>query len=110
MATQNGKTLQVLDFCDCEGLDFESIQHIIDYCIELKEVCFANWDEHYTEDCIDYLANNLTTKVHITLCLLTLLNLTLFFTLIPPPPPPPLVKSLFSIEKQVFSSRGKILL
>ena len=70
MALQNGNTLQVLDFCDCEGLDFESIQHIIDYCTELKEVCFANWDEHYTEDCIDYLANNLTTKVHITLFIL----------------------------------------
>ena len=35
----------------------------IDYCVELKEVCFANWDEHYTEDSIDYLANNLNTKM-----------------------------------------------
>ena len=45
------------------GMDFESIKNIVDKCSELKEVCFANWDEHYSEDSIDYLANNLTTEI-----------------------------------------------
>ena len=59
---QNWKTLQTLDLCDCEGLDY-AIQHTVTHCTELTEVCFANWDEHYSEDSIDFLANNLTSKI-----------------------------------------------
>ena len=58
---QNGKTLETLNLSGCGRLHFYSIQKIINNCNHLKNVDF--FDTHLSEDSIEFLANNLTSKV-----------------------------------------------
>lgn len=58
---QNGKTLQILDLTDYQGLDFQSIQHIVRNCTELIDLSL--YDTEISEEAINYLANNLTPKI-----------------------------------------------
>ena len=48
----------------CEDISLSICSLFFSYtCSELTEVCFANWDEHYSEESIDFLAYNLTPKI-----------------------------------------------
>ena len=58
---QNSKTLQILDLSDYQGLDFQSIQHIVKNCTEL--IYLSLYDTGISEEAINYLANNLTPKI-----------------------------------------------
>ena len=58
---RNGKTLQKLDLSDYQGLDFQSIQHIVRNCTELIDLSL--YDTEISEEAINYLANNLTPKI-----------------------------------------------
>ena len=58
---QNGKVLKVLDLCLCKGLNHTSIQTIVRNCVELREINLGS--TNLTEDTIDDLTKNLTTKV-----------------------------------------------
>ena len=58
---QNGRTLQVLDLFGCKGLNLASIQHIVKNFVELTEVNFSSTG--LARDSIDFLANNITSKV-----------------------------------------------
>ena len=58
---QNGQTLRVLDLAGLRGLTLMSMQQIIDNCVELSEVNFLG--TRLSDDSIDYLADNLTSKV-----------------------------------------------
>ena len=74
---QNRKTLQVLDLRPTKRLDLESIQIIINHLNELKEVTFHSYryakvrfyevflceDYVFSEESINYLANNISEKV-----------------------------------------------
>ena len=66
MCCQNGKTLQILNLCNCDGLNLESMKHIADNCTELREVNFSSIPTRASripKDALDYLANNLTPKI-----------------------------------------------
>ena len=69
MCYQNGKTLQILNLCNCDGLNLESMKHIADNCTELREVDFSSipstiiCGSRIPQDALDYLANNLTPKI-----------------------------------------------
>ena len=68
MCYQNGKTLQSLNLCNCDVLNLESMKHIADNCIELREVDFSSIPKgtcasRIPKDALDYLANNLTPKI-----------------------------------------------
>jgi hypothetical protein len=58
---QNSKTLLKLDLSGYEGLDFQSIQHIVRNCTELIDLSL--YDTGISEEAINYLANNLTPKI-----------------------------------------------
>ena len=58
---QNGKTLKILDMEGCYGLDLEAIKLIVQNCVELTEVNFAN--TRLSDDSFQFLVNNLTRKV-----------------------------------------------
>ena len=58
---QNSKTLLKLDLSGYEGLDFQSIQHIVRNCTELIDLSL--YDTEISEEAINYLANNLTPKI-----------------------------------------------
>ena len=58
---QNGRTLQILDLFGCKGLNLASIQHIVKNFVELTEVNFSSTG--LARDSIDFLANNITSKV-----------------------------------------------
>jgi hypothetical protein len=74
---QNRKTLQILDLRPSKRLDLESIQIIINNLNELKEVTFHSYryakvrfyevflceDYVFSEESINYLANNISEKV-----------------------------------------------
>ena len=67
MCYQNGKTLQILNLCNCVGLNLESMKHIADNCTELREVDFSfipnGTCARIPQDAWVYLANNLTPKI-----------------------------------------------
>ena len=63
---QNGKTLEVLDLSRGYGLRPEWIELITRSCVNLKEANFNYYG--LKEDSINYLVNNLTTKIE-RLCL-----------------------------------------
>ena len=58
---QNSKTLLKLDLSGYEGLDFQSIQHIVRNCTELIDLSL--YDTGISGEAINYLANNLTPKI-----------------------------------------------
>ena len=58
---QNGSTLQILNLFSCEGLTLESVQLIVDNCVDLSEVNFFATD--LGQDSVNYLSNNLTPKI-----------------------------------------------
>ena len=65
MCYQNGKTLQILNLCNCDGLNLESMKHIVKNCTELREVDFSSHCKDFMihQDGFEYLANNLTPKI-----------------------------------------------
>ena len=67
MCYQNGKTLQILNLCNCDWLNLESMKHIANNCTELREVDFSFRPNgscaRIPQDAWDYLANNLTPKI-----------------------------------------------
>ena len=69
MCYQNGQTLQIINLCNCDGLNLESMKHIVDNCRELREIDFSanygknTYESMIPEDAFDYLANNLTPKI-----------------------------------------------
>ena len=58
---QNGKTLKILDLDRCSGLDLNSIQAIVQNCLELREANFAN--SKLSKRSIDFLTKNITRKI-----------------------------------------------
>ena len=67
ICSQNGKTLKILDLEGCYGLDLEAIQLIVQNCVELREINFAN--TRLSDDSFKFLVNNLTRKVEkLNLC------------------------------------------
>ena len=60
---QNSKTLLKLDLSGYEGLDFQSIQHIVRNCTELTDLSL--YDTGISGEAMNYLANHLTPKIRI---------------------------------------------
>jgi len=58
---QNSKTLLKLNLSGYEGLDFQSIQHIVRNCTELIDLSL--YDTGISGEAMNYLANNLTPKI-----------------------------------------------
>ena len=58
---QNGKTLKILDLDRCSGLDLNSIQAIVQNCVELTEANFAH--TKLSKRSIDFLMKNITRKI-----------------------------------------------
>ena len=61
ISLKNGRSLQVLDLYYAKGLNLESIQQIVSYCGELKEVNLSATMLSY--DSISYFVRNITTKI-----------------------------------------------
>ena len=60
-STSVSPTIQILHLVDCGKLNYESIQHIVTNCVQLREINLTL--TYLSENSVTFLANNLTAKI-----------------------------------------------